>query len=248
VRLFLHQLRAEQLVFWRSREAAVFVFLFPLVLFLLLGAVYEGEVEGRPVIDFLVAGLLGYGVANTTFGGLAISLVVRRELGILKRLRGTPLPPPTYLAAALASTLAVFALQSVALVALGRLVFGASLPQRPLSLAAALALGALAFAALGFAAASLIRSAEGSSAVVNLIVLPMSFLSGAFIPLQEYPGLLQDLSLALPLRHLLELLEAAVLDDRPLWREPVAISVLAAWGMAAIALAARRFGWEPRER
>ncbi len=79
--LFLHQLRSEQLLFWRSREAAVFVFLFPVLLFLLLATVYEGTYRGHPLSDYLVAALLGYGTANTAFGGLAITLVLRRESG-----------------------------------------------------------------------------------------------------------------------------------------------------------------------
>ena len=113
MRLFLHQFRGEQLLFWRSREAAVFVFLFPLLLFLLLGTVYGGTLQGPPAPDYLVAGLLGYGAPNTAFGGLAITLVLRREQGVLKRVRGTPLPRSVYLGAVLASTLAVFALQAI---------------------------------------------------------------------------------------------------------------------------------------
>jgi ABC-2 type transport system permease protein len=81
VSLFAHQLRAEQKLFWRSREAAIFVFLFPVMLFLLLGAVYSDEIEGHPAASWLLVGLIGYGVANTAFGGLAIFLVLRREAG-----------------------------------------------------------------------------------------------------------------------------------------------------------------------
>ena len=105
MKLFLHQLRAEQLIFWRSREAAVFVFFFPIMLLLLLGAVYNGTYRGHPEIDYLVAGLIGYGVANTALGGLAILLVVRREMAILKRIRATPLSPAHYLGAAIVSML-----------------------------------------------------------------------------------------------------------------------------------------------
>ena len=86
-----HQVRAEQRLFWRNREAAIFVFVFPPMLYLLLGAVYDGEIDGRPAADVLLAGLIGYGCANTTFGGLAITQVIRRENGMLKRLRATPL-------------------------------------------------------------------------------------------------------------------------------------------------------------
>ena len=80
--LFWHQLRAEQLTFWRSREAAIFVFLFPPLLFVLLASVFgDGIEDGRSVSSYLVAGLIGYAVANTALGGLAITLVIRRESG-----------------------------------------------------------------------------------------------------------------------------------------------------------------------
>ena len=246
--LFLHQLRAEQLTFWRSREAAVFVFLFPIVLFLLLTAVYDDEIDGQPAVDYLLAGLLGYGVANTMFGGLAIALVFDRELALLKRIRATPLPASTYLAATVVSHLLVFCLQSVTLLLIGRFVFGAELPGRPVSLVLALALGAFAFGGIGLAAAALIRSSEGSSAVVNLIILPMAFLAGSFGPTQDFPAVLDALAQALPLKHLLDVVTGIFVRDEPAVEHPVALAALVAWGVAGIAVAARRFGWEPRAR
>ena len=161
-RLLLHQLRSEQLVFWRSREAAFFIFIFPLLLFVLLGSVYSGHYQGVPAAWAVLAGLVGYGCANTAFAGLAIQLVVRRENGILKRLRSTPLPPATYVVALLVSTLAVFALQTVALLLLDRAFYGTPFPPDWGSFVAIIVIGAAAFAALGTATASAIRSAEGS--------------------------------------------------------------------------------------
>ena len=139
--LLLHQLRFEQRTFWRSKEAAVFIFIFPLLLYALLGSVYDGEIDGEPAVDVLLAGLFGYGAMNTAFGGLAIMLVGRRELGILKRLRSTPLPQETYLGALLLSTLVIFALQSVALLALGVFAFDASAPENPLGFAGSVTAG-----------------------------------------------------------------------------------------------------------
>ncbi len=248
VRLFLHQLRTEQLTFWRSRESAVFVFVFPLLLYALLGAVYSDEIDGVPAADVLLAGLLGYGCANTAFAGLAITLVIRRESGVLKRLRATPLPPPTYLAAVLVSALVTFALQAVSLVLLGWALYGANVPDRPFSLAGAVLVGTACFAGLGLAAASLIRSAEGSSAVVNVIVLPMAFLSGAFGPTRDFPSWLQAIADVLPLKYLIEIIEGVVLDGERVWSEPGALAVLAIWGAGGVLIASRRFGWEPRER
>jgi len=247
VRLFIHQLRADQLTFWRSREAAVFMFLFPILLFLLLGTVYSGTYKGHPLPDYLVAGLLGYGTANTAFGGLAILLVLRREQGVLKRIRATPLPPATYLAAVLSSTLLVFAGQAVVIVALGRLLFGAKLPTQPLSLVLALALGAVSFAGLGVGLASLIRSAEGSSAVVNVIVLPMTFLSGGFGPTRDYPEVLRAVSDVLPLKYPIDMVTSIYLDDETIWSQGPQAAVIAAWGAIGLAVAFRLFRWEPSQ-
>lgn len=247
MRLFLHQLRSEQLVFWRSREAAVFVFFFPILLLLLLGAVYTGDYRGHPEIDYLVAGLLGYGTANTAFGGLAILLVLRRESGILKRIRGTPLPPAIYLASALISMLLVYALQALAVIFVGKLAYGASLPHRPFSLVVAAAIGAAAFAGMGVGLAGLIRSGEGASAVVNVVVLPMAFLSGGFGPTSRYPKLLQDVAQVLPLKHFIDAVTGIYLDREPLADQGGALLVVAAWGLAGVFVALRTFRWEPRE-
>ena len=246
--LLLHQLAFEQRVFWRSREAAVFIFIFPLLLYALLGSVYDGEIDGSPAVDVLLAGLFGYGAANTALAGLAIIVVGRREAGILKRLRATPLPPTTYLGAVLLSTLVVFALESAGLVALGTLAFDASLPANWLGFAGAILLGVACFAGLGLGAASLIRSAEGVSAVVNVIVLPMAFLSGSFGPTRDYPAFLQAVADVLPLTYFLDIVYGVYLEGDSLVADPRALAVVAAWGIAGLAVAMRRFSWMPRER
>jgi ABC-2 type transport system permease protein len=247
MRLFWHQLRSEQLLFWRSREAAVFVFLFPLLLFALLTAVYNGRIYGRPASWALLAGMLGYGAANTAFAGLALILVARREMGILKRIRSTPLPAATYLIAVLTSILIVFALQAVSLFVLGKLLKSTPWPGHVLSLALALALGAGAFAGLGLAVSGLIRSLEGSSAVVNVLVLPMAFLSGSFGPTRHYPRALRAIGDVLPLKYLLDAVNGIYLHGKEIWDKPTAVAVLAGWGVLGIAVAMRRFRWEPRE-
>jgi len=247
-RLFVHQLRSEQLVFWRSREAAFFIFLFPLLLYVLLGSVYSGKIYGVPAPEALLAGLIGYGCANTAFAGLAIQLVIRRENGILKRLRATPLPPATYIGSLLVSTLLVFALQAVALFLLGRALYGTPFPSDAGSFIAAVVIGAAIFAALGTATASVIRSAEGSSAVVNFILLPMAFLTGSFGPTRHYPAFLRAIGDVLPLRYFINLVNAVYLRGHGFWTQPQALAVLAAWGVAGLVFTVFRFQWEPRER
>jgi ABC-2 type transport system permease protein len=247
MRLLAHQVRTEQLLFWRSREAAVFVFLFPLMLFALLTAVYNGRIYGRPAAWALLAGMLAYGAANTAFGGLALILVARREMGILKRVRSTPIPAATYLVAVLLSTLMVFTLQAVALFVLGKLLRDTPFPGHAVSVVLLLALGAGCFAALGLAICGLIRSLEGSSAVVNLIILPMAFLSGSFGPTRRYPSALRAIGDVLPLKYLVNSMNAIYLHGRQIWDRPGSVAVLAAWAVVGLAVALRRFRWEPRE-
>jgi ABC-2 type transport system permease protein len=248
VRLYVHQLRADQLIFWRGRESAVFVFLFPILLFLLLGTVYGGEFRGRPVTDYLMPSLIAYGVANTMFGGLAITLVIRRESGILKRIRSTPLPGATYLAATVTSSLFVFTLQALVIMLLGAGLYNSDVPSDLTSLLLTYALGAICFAGVGLGVASLIRSSEGASAVVNVIVLPMTFLSGGFGPTRDFPEFLKAIADVLPLTYLVDLITGIVYEDKGIWDQPRAVAVLAAWGIAGALVAWRRFSWEPRER
>lgn len=250
-RLFLHQLRVEQKVFWRNRESAVFIFIFPIMLFVLLASVYSDTItiDGVrwPAEYVLLAGMLSYGAANTAFAGLAITLVIRREAGLLKRLRSTPLPAQSYIAAVVASMLVVFALEAVALFAIGRLAFGTALPHDVLSLALLVLIGIAGFAGIGFAVASLIRSAEGSSAVVNVILLPMAFLAGSFGPARHLPKVLAWIAEVLPLKYFIELANTVYLDGDHVWSKPGPIAVVLAWGAAGLIVALRRFRWEPRE-
>ncbi len=247
MKLFFHQLRAEQLIFWRNRESAVFVFIFPVMLFVLLGSFYDGEIDGHPARDVLLVGMIGYGAANTGFAGMAITLVIRREYGILKRLRSTPLPARVYFAASLGSTLIVFALQTVTLYILGGLFYDTGLPESTAAVVSLVLLGAIAFTGLGLATASLIRSAEGASAVVNVVLLPMAFLSGSFGQ-RDYPAVLEVFANVLPLAPYIDLVSAAAFDGEWPWSDPGSLAIVAAWGAAGYVFAARRFTWEPRER
>jgi ABC-2 type transport system permease protein len=216
-------------------------------LFVLLGSVYSGKIYGVPAPEALLAGLVGYGCANTAFAGLAIQLVIRRENGILKRLRSTPLPPATYVVSLLISTLIVFVLQTVALFLIGRAFYGTPFPSDIGSFVAALVIGAAVFAALGTATASVIRSAEGSSAVVNFILLPMAFLTGSFGPTRHYPAFLRAVGDVLPLKYFIKLVNSVYLHGHGFWTQPGALAVLGAWGVAGLVFTAFKFRWEPHE-
>ena len=249
MRLFAHQFRAEQKLFWRSRELAFFTFLLPIVFFLILASAYgDEEIEGANGYLYLLAGMIGYGGAATAFAGLALLLVIRRESGVLKRLRATPLPGQTYIAAVLASIIFVFFLEAVLLVVMARVAFDVAIPENLFSLALVVALGAASFAALGVGLTTVIRSAEGSSAVVNAIYLPVTFISGSFFSSDAFPRVLKAIAEVLPLVHLIRLVRDVVLFDDHIWEHPIAVAVIAAWGVAGALVAVRGFRWEPRER
>jgi ABC-2 type transport system permease protein len=214
--------------------------------------VYSGDIEidgvDTPAADVLLAGLFGYGAANTAFAGLAIVLVGRREMGTLKRIRATPLQPGEYIAAIILSTLLTFALQSVALLLLGTLLFDASAPENVAGFVGSIVLGVACFGGLGLGAAALMRSADGASAVVNVVLLPMAFLSGSFGPTSDYPNFLQAISDVLPLTYFLDVVNGVYLRGDSFFEEPGALAVILGWGVAGTVVALRRFGWMPRER
>jgi ABC-2 type transport system permease protein len=250
MRLFRHELRGELLLYVRSRELAFFTFLLPIVFFVLLGSTYgdriksEGNARGS---NFLEAGMIGYGAISIAFAGLAIVLVIRRETGVLKRLRATPLPAPAYIAALLSAFLTAFAVEVVGLVVLGRVLFGIGAPDRVLSLVLALLLGAVSFCGLGIGITSLIRSAEGASAVINAIYLPMSFISGAFFSPHSFPAVLRWIAEVLPLTYFLRLVRGIMLHGHEIWSQPVSVAAVAAWGIVGVLVAVRTFRWEPYE-
>jgi ABC-2 type transport system permease protein len=234
----------------RSRELAFFTFALPIIMFVLLGSVYGNDriksEHGVRGADYLLAGMLGYGAIATGFAGLSIMLVIRREAGILKRLRATPLPAATLIAALLSTTLFAFALEAVVMVVLGRIFFHTHV-QHVLSLGLVLLLGAGAFTALGLALTGLIRSAEGSSAVVNAIYLPISFISGAFFSSHSFPSFLRAIANALPLVYVIRLCRDVMLRGAEIWDRPEYVGMVVAWGIVGAIVAARRFRWEPAD-
>ena len=248
MRLFRHELKGELLLYTRSRELAFFTFLLPMIFFVLLGSTYGNDtVDGVRGSDFLLAGMIGYGAISIAFAGLAIVLVIRRENGILKRLRATPLPAWAYISALLSAFLLAFAVEVAALILLGKVLFGIPAPDRIGSLVLALLLGAIAFCALGIAVASLIKSAEGASAVVNAIYLPAAFIAGAFFSPNHFPSVLRALADVLPLTYFLRLIRNVMLHGHEIWTQGTNVAVIAAWGAVGVVVALRYFRWEPHE-
>jgi ABC-2 type transport system permease protein len=245
-RLALRQLVWEQRLFWRNRQAAIFTFVLPVGL-LAFGALgRHSDVDGEPYTHLFVPGLIGTAIVFTTFAGIAITLVVRRDTGILKRVRGTPLPPAVYLCALAGSMALVLALEAVIIVAVGSTLLDLSAPDSPFELLGLVVVGAFSFAALAFAIVPLVPAAEGSSAVISSVYLPLLGLSGAFFPLHRLPTALHELADVLPLSHLLSALRAAYGGGGLSGSDLAGLLVTLAWALAGALVAVKRFGWEPQ--
>ena len=250
MRLWVHELRIEQLLFWRNRESAFFTFFLPVIFFLVFGSIYGNSTitkENLRAAPFLEAGMIGYGVASTAFAGLAITMVIRRESGVLKRIRATPLPPATYLLAVLLSTFIVFLVETALIVAIGRVLFSVAVPDRPFSLLVALVIGSAAFAAMGLGLTSVVRSAEGSSAVVNFVYLPMAIISGTFFTPKEYPGFLRAIADVLPLTYFTKLTRNVMVRHEHIWSQGSSLAAVLLWGAIGLVAAIRGFRWQPRD-
>ena len=128
----------------------------------------------------------------------------------------------------------VFVLEAVALILLAKLMFDVPFPEQPLSVAMGLLLGAVSFAALGVALTTFIRSAEGASAVISAVYLPMAFLAGSFWTTQAYPPVLEAIANLLPLTYFIHLMRDIVLRHEQIWENWTDVAVVAAWGLVGL--------------
>jgi ABC-2 type transport system permease protein len=237
------QYRLERRMFWRNPTAAFFNFLLPLVLLALFGAVFSGE---QADLDVVVPGIAGLSIMSATFIALAYNLTFLREHGILKRLRGTPMPPSAYLAGVAGSAITNVVLQLAIVIVAGRVAFGVGWPRDWIALAAFAALGVLCFAALGVALSHAIPNSESAPAYVNAVFLPMMMIAGVFYDESNAPAFLRDIAEVLPLKHLVDGLSGAMVDGTGLAQHGVAVLVLGLWTAVGAVLAIRGFSWEAR--
>jgi ABC-2 type transport system permease protein len=244
--LLWHQVRYEQLSFWRNPQSAFFTFVFPVVIITLFGALFHGVGRssyfyGLSALQYYVPTIAAVSVLGACYSQLAIVLSTRRQNGILKRIRATPLPAWTYFLGLLAHCILVSVVDIALIVGVGQL-FGVPLPTHWAAIVIALVLGAACFCALGVAVASLIRNAEAAPAVVQLVLFPLVFISGTYLPIHSQ--LIQRITGILPVRPFNEALLGPF--ARHTGFDWGALGVLLAWGVVGGLIAVRRFRWDPR--
>jgi ABC-2 type transport system permease protein len=233
------QFRFERRMFWRNPSAAFFNFLLPLLLLVLIASAFAGDDDE---LEVLVPGVAGMGVLATTFTALAFNLTVLREEGVLKRIRGTPMPAGAYLAGLIGSAALNALLQVALVVAVGNLAYGVAWPADPLLLAAFTLLGVVCFASLGVAFSHAIPNEDAAPAYTNAIFLPLLFISGVFYSADDLPEALKIVAEALPLKHLIDGLSLAIVGGDG--DAATAALVVGAWAVGGLVLAVRFFRWE----
>jgi ABC-2 type transport system permease protein len=246
LRLLAHQVRYEQLSFWRNPQSAIFTFVFPVLFVTIMGALFgtrgpRSSFDGLPVLEYYIPTIAAMSVLGSCYGQLAVALAARRQNGILKRVRATPLPAWAYFGGLLAHCIMVSFVDVALIVFVGRL-YGVPLPSDWLAIIGTLVLGAASFCSLGVAVASVISNADAAPAVAQIVLFPLLFLSGTYMPISS--RWLTQITGWLPVRPFNEALTGPLSRHAGVsWHQ---LAVLAVWGLVGVAVAVRRFRWDPR--
>lgn len=237
------QYRLERKLFWRNPSAAFFNFMLPLLFLALFGAIFSSS---QSTLDVIIPGIAGMSIMATTFSALAYSLVFLRESGVLKRVRGTPLPSTAYLAGIAGNAVTNATLQLAIVIVAGRVFFGIGWPKDWGELLLFLIAGVVCFASLGVAFSHVIPNFDSVSAYVNAVFLPMIFISGVFYDVDNAPKLVRDIAEVLPLTHVIDGLSGAMVTGKGLSDNLTGLAIVALWAAFGIVFAIRGFSWEQR--
>jgi ABC-2 type transport system permease protein len=261
----VRQLRFTNKAFWRNPASAFFTFAFPLMFLVIFTALLG---QGQVVIQgyeldtttYYVGAMAAFGVVSACFTNIAIQTTFNRDLGILKRLRGTPLPAGAYMAARVFHAMVVGAILVTITLVFGRFAYDSPIPSGGplLEFMVTFLVGSLSFAALALALSCVIPNADAAPPIVNAAILPLLFLSGIFIPLDdEAPQWITTVADIFPVKHFADAMRAGFLGNltvTPPGGSPMRVfpfdwmdvAIIAAWGVVGLVLAARFFSWEPR--
>jgi ABC-2 type transport system permease protein len=246
----LRQIRFTNKAFWLNPASAFFTFAFPL-LFLVIFTTLLGNDDvslGTTTIKlstFYVFSMAAFGLISACYTNIAISVVFAREEGVLKRVRGTPMPASAYLTARVIHAALVGFLLVAITVVFGVVAYQAHFPSGldVLYFVISLVIGAGCFASIGLAISGLVPNADAGPPIINAVILPLLFLSGVFIAIgPDAPAWVLWLGRIFPVRHLVQAMQYSYLGLPFHWSD---IAVMAVWMIGAIVVATRTFRWEP---
>jgi ABC-2 type transport system permease protein len=252
VALALRQVQYTNKAFWRNPASAFFTFAFPLMFLVIFTALFgndTAQVAGREISTstFYVSAIAAFSIITATYTNLAINVSFTRDAGVLKRIRGSPLPSWAFMAGRIGHAILVTILLVAIVVTFGALFYDAEVPTRTLpAFLTTIAVGAGAFSALGLALTSVIPNADASPAIVNASILPLLFLSGIFIPIEDPNAWYVTVAKVFPVYHFAEAMNSAYFSLTGSGFEGGHLLVMGAWGLAGVILAVLFFSWEPR--
>ncbi len=242
-------------MFWRNPASVFFSVGLPLVFLFLLGAVFgnaseKDETYGLLADQYLVPAIMTLGIVSVSFVNVAMTITFQRELGVLKSLRGTPLPTSTFIAARISSAIVNSLLVAFVILICGHIAYGIDIDgARLLGTLIVTVVGAASFCALAFALTIIIPNQGAAPAITNMITLPLYFISGVFGDAANLPTVLADIGKVFPVSHLGACLFETFSPDASgaIAFSAKDIGIVILWGMIGMGLAAWKFRWEPQE-
>ncbi len=252
VALVVEQVRYQNRLFRRNPMAASFTLAFPMIFLVLFGALFD-EIDVAPGVwveaaQFYAPGLAVFAAVSATYSNIGISTAMTRDEGILKRTRGTPLPPWIYLAGVVGSGVTVAVLGTVAMLLIGALAYGIEMDAADLPAAVVtFVVGVAVFALLGLALAAVCPSGQSAPALAQVTLIPIAFVSNVFVSVRSDPPAWIDLlGDVFPLKAFADAFFAAFdpFRDGSAF-EPWLLARMGLWGVVGAVVAVRRFTWEP---
>ncbi len=248
--MLLHQARYDVRGFLRNRQARFFTVMLPLIFMVIFVGVFGNHTVGPEHVKastYYVPGISAMAVIAASFVNLVITITAQREAGVLKRRRATPVPAWVIIGGRTLTAMGVALVAMGALLLLGRVAYGVTLPGATVPAVILTAvLGSATFCVIGYALSSAIATADSAQPVVQAIMLPLYFISGVFIPNPNLPDWLQHVAGFFPVEHLADALhhayDPAVHGGGFVWSD---LGALAAWAAVGLMVALRRFAWTP---
>lgn len=249
--LVARQTRYQILYFLRVPVALFFTILLPIIMLVLFNALFGDNTVRTPagewpIRQFYTGGLAAYTAVSATYSNLGNMVPIRRDEGILKRWRSTPLPTWVYLAGLILSSIVIAVVSVILMLAMGVVLYDLSIEWAKMPAAAiTLLVGVASFAALGMALVSVITTASSSAAMVNATILPLAFISDVFVATDD-EGFLHTVASIFPLKPFVNTFQDCFnpfVDGTGF--SPDRLAFVAAWGAVGLVITIRRFTWEP---
>jgi ABC-2 type transport system permease protein len=259
--LLVQQIKYQNKIFWRSPVSAFFTIVFPLMFLVLFTALFGNDeiaALGVTTAQFYAPALAVFGAASATYTNLSITTAISRDEGILKKVRGTPLPPSLYIAGRVGSAVWIAFIAVVIMMTVGSVVYGVEI-RGSTFVAAALTflVGAATFAAAGLMVAALVPSGDSAPAVAQATLLPIAFVSDVFIVTEDAPVWMESLGNIFPLKHFVaafgDAFNPTLTGSGLAWSGSdseyaigIHLAIMLAWGLGGAIIAVRYFKWEPQ--